>query len=108
MSEERVRRRPRRAPIGVQQAPWRTLRNPYRPIEILSADEIETIHRASLRILDDSLRSDREAIFVIHGHGTGALRNAVRQHLKPHPAATQRRPGEPGEGGDGVTIAWLS
>ena len=51
MTEERPRRRPRRAPVGVRQAPWRTLTNPYRPVEILSADEIETIHRASLRIL---------------------------------------------------------
>ena len=53
MTEERVRRRPRRAATGVGQASWRTLRNPYRPIEILSADEIETIHRASLRILGE-------------------------------------------------------
>ena len=53
MTEERVRRRPRRAAAGVGQAPWRTLRNPYRPIEILSADEIEMIHRASLRILGE-------------------------------------------------------
>ena len=53
MTDERVRRRPRRAPTGVAQSPWRALRNPYRPVEILSADEVETIHRASLRILDE-------------------------------------------------------
>jgi trimethylamine---corrinoid protein Co-methyltransferase len=51
MTEERLRRRPRRGPVGVSQAPWRTLQNPYRSIEIMSADEIEMIHRASLRIL---------------------------------------------------------
>ncbi|HUS63069.1 MAG TPA: Smr/MutS family protein [Kofleriaceae bacterium] len=59
------------------------------------------------RFLDESLRAERELIFVIHGHGTGALRNAVRQHVKAHPAVSQFRPGEPNEGGDGVTIAWL-
>ena len=53
MTEERARRRPRRAAAGVGQASWRTLRNPYRPIEILSEDEIEMIHRASLRILGE-------------------------------------------------------
>jgi trimethylamine--corrinoid protein Co-methyltransferase len=54
MTDERVRRRPRRATSsGVAQVPWRTLRNPYRPVEILTVDEVEMIHRASLRILDE-------------------------------------------------------
>jgi trimethylamine--corrinoid protein Co-methyltransferase len=53
MTDDRVRRRPRRGPVGVGQAGWRTLVNPYRPIEILSADQVETIHRASLRILEE-------------------------------------------------------
>ncbi len=30
---------------------WRRLVNPFRPLEILSADEVEAVHRASLRIL---------------------------------------------------------
>jgi trimethylamine--corrinoid protein Co-methyltransferase len=45
------RRRPRRAAPGLEQLPWRRLVNPFRPLEILSADEVETIHRASLRIV---------------------------------------------------------
>ena len=53
MTEERVRRRTRRTAPGVGQSPWRTLRNRYLPVEIMSADEVETIHRASLRILDE-------------------------------------------------------
>ncbi|MEA2632710.1 MAG: trimethylamine---corrinoid protein Co-methyltransferase [Chloroflexota bacterium] len=44
-------RRPRRAAPGLAQLPWRRLVNPFRPVEILSADQIETIHLASLRIL---------------------------------------------------------
>ena len=48
---DRQRRRPRRGPAGIAQIPWRRLTNPYRPIEILTADQVETIHRASLRIL---------------------------------------------------------
>jgi DNA mismatch repair protein MutS2 len=44
---------------------------------------------------------------VIHGHGTGALRNAVRQHLKAHRAIETFRAGEQNEGGDGVTVAFL-
>ena len=38
---------------GVRQLPWRRLVNRYAPIEILSADEIEAIHRASLRVLEE-------------------------------------------------------
>ena len=36
---------------GIRQLPWRRLVNPYRPVEILSADQVEAIHVASLRIL---------------------------------------------------------
>jgi trimethylamine---corrinoid protein Co-methyltransferase len=45
------RRRPRRSAPGIRQLPWRRLVNPYRPIEILSADQVEAVHVASLRIL---------------------------------------------------------
>ncbi|MBM3259158.1 MAG: Smr/MutS family protein [Candidatus Sericytochromatia bacterium] len=41
---------------------------------------------------------------VIHGHGTGALLQAVRQHLDGQPGVAGWRPGQSGEGGDGVTI----
>ena len=45
-------RRPRRdKEAGPAQAPFRHLRNPYPPFEILSADQIESIHQASLRVL---------------------------------------------------------
>jgi DNA mismatch repair protein MutS2 len=59
------------------------------------------------RFLDESLLAGRDAIFVIHGHGTGALRNAVRGHLQGHQAVDKFRPGEQSEGGDGVTVAFL-
>jgi trimethylamine---corrinoid protein Co-methyltransferase len=48
----RAGRRPRRErSTGFTQAPARHLRNPYPPFEILSADQIESIHQASLRVL---------------------------------------------------------
>jgi DNA mismatch repair protein MutS2 len=59
------------------------------------------------RFLDESMRESRDVIFVIHGHGTGALRGAVRDAVRLHPAVREFRPGEQGEGGDGVTVAWL-
>jgi DNA mismatch repair protein MutS2 len=59
------------------------------------------------RFLDESLLASRDTIFIIHGHGTGALRNAVRSHLAGHRAIQTFRAGEPNEGGDGVTVAFL-
>src|ERR671919_2027134 len=49
----RAGRRPRRdrAEIGLAQLPFQHLRNPFPPFEILSADQIEAIHVASLRVL---------------------------------------------------------
>jgi len=48
--------RPERGSRGAQklrQLPWREVRNPYPPVAVLSADHIETIHHASLRILEE-------------------------------------------------------
>jgi trimethylamine--corrinoid protein Co-methyltransferase len=43
----------RRGARGIKQLPWRLPRNPYRPIEVLSADQVEEIHDASLRVLEE-------------------------------------------------------
>ncbi len=57
--------------------------------------------------LDGALRAGLTTVWIIHGKGTGALRSAVREHLKSHPAVTGFRPGAYGEGEDGVTVAEL-
>jgi DNA mismatch repair protein MutS2 len=59
------------------------------------------------RFLDESLLASRDTAFIVHGHGTGALRQAVRSHLAAHGAIETFRAGEPSEGGDGVTVAFL-
>ena len=54
MARDLSRQRSRRAGGGgLKQLPWRNLRNPYKPIEVLSADRLEAIHDASLRILEE-------------------------------------------------------
>ena len=45
--------RERREASAFGQLPWRALRNPYRPIEILEAGQVEAIHDASMRILEE-------------------------------------------------------
>jgi len=59
------------------------------------------------RFVDESLLAGRDAIFVVHGHGTGALRSAIRSYLHTHKCIEKLRPGEQAEGGDGVTVAFL-
>jgi DNA mismatch repair protein MutS2 len=60
------------------------------------------------RFLDDCVIEEREVVFVIHGHGTGAMKAAVRQHLGAHRAVAKTRAGTMREGGDGVTVVWLA
>ena len=44
----------RKAAAGeLRQLPWRRIYNPYNPLEILSDDQVEAIHEASLRILEE-------------------------------------------------------
>ena len=45
-----------------------------------------------------------ERVTIIHGLGTGALRDAVRRAAAAHPLVRSVRPGERGEGGDGATV----
>jgi len=57
--------------------------------------------------LDRALLASVEEVRVIHGHGTGRLRDAVREHLRGHPAVDgwKRAPRE--QGGDGATLVTL-
>src|SRR5262250_2491582 len=53
MTEATPRRRERRTAQRLRQLPWREIVNPYRPYEVLSADQVEAIHVASLRVLEE-------------------------------------------------------
>ncbi len=57
--------------------------------------------------LDQALLAARREVRIVHGHGTGRLRDAVRHHLRTHPAVAAHRPGAPNEGGDGATVVTL-
>jgi len=59
------------------------------------------------RYLDDVSLAGLDQVTVIHGMGTGALRDAVREHAGSHPLVREWRPGGRGEGGDGATIVAL-
>jgi DNA mismatch repair protein MutS2 len=57
--------------------------------------------------LDRSLNAARKVAFLVHGHGTGALREVIRKELRESRYVAYFRPGTQDEGGDGVTVVWL-
>jgi DNA mismatch repair protein MutS2 len=62
----------------------------------------------AVTFLDRSINESRRVCYLLHGHGTGALKDAIRRELRSSPYVRYFRAGDPGEGGDGVTVAWLS
>ena len=59
------------------------------------------------RFLDQAVMGKLQEVRIIHGKGTGAVRQRVREHLKRSRYIKSFRPGRYGEGEDGVTIAEL-
>ena len=59
------------------------------------------------QFLDNAVMGKLNVVTIIHGKGTGALRKAVHQQLKRHPAVKGYRLGRYGEGEDGVTVVEL-
>lgn len=57
--------------------------------------------------LDRATLAGSPSLRIIHGHGTGKLKAALRQYLKDSPYVVKSRPGDRSEGGDGVTVADL-
>ncbi len=70
-----------------------------------------TVDEALLKLdqyLDDAFMAGLYQIRVVHGKGTGTLRQVVREQLAKHSLVKSYRPGGYGEGGTGVTIAQLA
>ena len=59
------------------------------------------------RYLNNAAVAGYDRVRVIHGKGTGALRNAVRETLAGHPLVPEQSPAPQSEGGDGATIVTL-
>src|SRR5688572_26531228 len=84
------------------------------PREGVSASELllvgNTVDQALDRLekfLDETLLSEQRAVRLIHGFGTGRLKEAVVDYLHKHPLVANVRTASPQEGGGGVTIAEL-
>jgi DNA mismatch repair protein MutS2 len=71
----------------------------------LRAEELDT---AVLQALDNAIRADLPTLRIIHGKGTGVLRERVAEMLKKDTRVRQFRLGAWNEGGAGVTVAELA
>lgn len=67
----------------------------YRCEEAL--DEIELY-------LDKASLANLSPVYIVHGHGTGALKQVIRDYLSTSPYVSKYRAGEAAEGGDGVSV----
>ena len=73
----------------------------------LRGARVEEALEALDRYLDDAGLAGLDKVLIIHGMGTGALRDAVRRSSAAHPLVKSVRAGQRGEGGDGATIVEL-
>lgn len=73
----------------------------------LRGERYEDAIRLTEKYLDDALLSNYHQVSIIHGKGTGALRQGIQQYLKKHSRVKNYRFGDAGEGGTGVTVVEL-
>lgn len=75
-------------------------------VDLRGMDAMEAMYTAD-KYLDDAYMGGLSEVTVIHGKGTGVLRNAITDMLKRHSHVKKYRLGEYGEGGTGVTVVEL-
>lgn len=107
-----------RVPRGeVVQAPGRATKPPA-PIQVPARREVprellllgQTTEEARVAVekfLDAAVLAGHDAVRLVHGKGTGALRRTVERLLREHPFVAAFRTGAPREGGGGVTVVEL-
>ena len=66
----------------------------------------EGIHEVD-RFIDNAVMLNAGIVTIIHGKGTGLLRQGIQRHLRSHPSVKSFRNGVFGEGEDGVTVVEL-
>ncbi|WP_446897575.1 endonuclease MutS2 [Clostridium sp. LBM24168] len=75
-------------------------------VDLRGMDSIEATYTTD-KYLDDAYMSGLKEVTIIHGKGTGVLRNSINDMLKHHSHVKNYRLGEYGEGGTGVTVVEL-
>ncbi|HEY8867837.1 MAG TPA: endonuclease MutS2 [Candidatus Limnocylindrales bacterium] len=105
-ASRRVAGRPH-ASAGVEALRLGRARSVASSLDVRGARVEEALEAVS-RYLEDASLAGLDRVTIIHGLGTGALRDAVRAEAAGHPLVSGQRPGERGEGGDGATVVSLA
>ncbi len=79
---------------------------PLSQLKVIGLTVEEAIPKVD-KLIDQALLHGLEKLYIIHGVGSGRLRNAIGEYLKGHPAVRSFSPGETMRGGRGVTIVEL-
>ena len=79
---------------------------PLSQLKVIGLTVEEAIPKVD-KLIDQALLHGLEKLYIIHGVGSGRLRNAIGEYLKGHPAVKSFSPGETMRGGRGVTIVEL-
>lgn len=83
-------------------------RNSHVKLELdLRGERYEEAILKTEKYIDDALLANYPRVSIIHGKGTGALRQGIQNYLKGHKRVKSFRYGEAGEGGFGVTVVEL-
>ncbi len=83
-----------------------TLRDAERVIDVRGQRVEEAISRIEIE-LDAAALADEDRVKIVHGHGTEALKKAIRAHLSRSIYVKKWKAAPPETGGDGVTWAEL-
>lgn len=73
----------------------------------LRGKRYEEVNYLMDQYLDQAILGNLECVTIIHGFGTGTIRNAVQSYLKTCPYVKSYRYGKEGEGLNGVTVVYL-
>ncbi len=96
-------RRPDSEPVAHDAQPSS---GPTMEVNVIGTRLDEAIDSAE-KALDQALMSGAARLRVIHGHGTGRLRDGLREHFRRHASVETLRPADAREGGNGATILEL-
>lgn len=75
-------------------------------VDVRGLDAGEATYRVDM-YLDEASLGGLEEVTIIHGVGTGVLKDELSKMFRNHPHVKKYRPGEYGEGGQGVTMVTL-
>jgi DNA mismatch repair protein MutS2 len=100
--EPTIKSKPAPAPAVVAPPPVPAIRTSKNTVDLRGKRVADAEY-----ILDKAISEATGPVWIIHGYGTGKLKQGVHAFLKQHPRVTHYEPAEQTDGGSGVTIAHI-